>query len=86
MPLFTSKTVDLYDRAYVHGVTTLPLAVSRPFDTVLRYEVAKMLVQFAENVMHSRIPHNPLCTVNEYKDYGLFDAEMQEYIMKSCDL
>jgi|GEM_PF-1360136 len=84
--MFNSNTVDLYERAYTHGVTTMPLAIARPFDTVLRYELAIMLVQFSENVMKTRIEHNPLCEAEQYDDYPSFDAEMKEHITKVCDL
>ena len=84
--MFNSNTVDLYERAHENGVTTLHLEDSRPYDRVLRYELAKMIVQFAENAMHSRIEHNPLCEITQYDDYSLFDHEMKEYIIKICDL
>jgi len=45
-----------------------------------------MLVQFAENVMQTRIEHNPLCMAEQYDDYPSFDAEMKEHITKACDL
>lgn len=45
-----------------------------------------MIVQFAENVMHTRIEHNSQCDVTRYADYASFDSEMTENITKACDL
>ena len=45
-----------------------------------------MIVQFAENIMHTRIAHSPLCDVTNFTDYSSFDSEMTENITKICDL
>ncbi len=64
----------------------MPLAKARLHDNIQRYEAAKMIVNFAENVMHSRIEHNPMCEVTKFTDSFSFDAEMRENITKICDL
>ncbi len=45
-----------------------------------------MIVNFAQNVMHSQIPHNPMCDTSKFSDASSFDAEMTENITKICDL
>lgn len=82
----TMSETDIYNWAFANHITTLPLTKARLHDGILRYEAAKMIVNFAENVMHSRIEHNPLCNVENYGDKASFDPEMKEMLTKICDL
>lgn len=77
---------DVYNWAFTNHITTLPLAKARLYDSIQRYEAAKMIVQFVTNVEKKTIAHNPTCNVSTYIDYNTFDAEMKTNIQSICDL
>ena len=85
-PSLLKTDKDVYNWAFAHNITTLPLAQARLQDGILRYEAAKMIVNFVENVMEEGIMHNPLCNIDAYGDNQLFDDEMRIYLVKICDL
>lgn len=85
MPVIVTDT-DVHAWALSHNITTLPLAKVRLQDEILRYEAAKMIVNFAVNVKQTTIVHNPTCNIEKYGDIMSFDAEMKEYITNICDL
>jgi len=88
-PTNTSVVNDItttYNRAFAHGLTTLPLAHARLSDTIERYEAAKMIVNYVKNVEKKTITHLPACNISLYADYSTFDTEMQTYIQSICDL
>lgn len=80
------KPATVYAWAYENHITTLPFENARLYNTILRYEAAKMIVQFAENVLKKQIVHNSMCIIGNYKDFGQFDTETKGNITKICDL
>ncbi len=64
----------------------MTLEKARLDDKIQRYEVAKMIVNYALNVEHRTITHNVACDISLYADFTTFDSEMRTYITKICDL
>lgn len=77
---------DVYKWAYEHHITTLPLTKARLNDGILRYEAAKMIAHFAVNVEKKSVEKNAQCTIENFADYSMFDAEMKDVIHTICNL
>lgn len=80
------KAIDVYTWAFGHRITTLSLAKVRLHNIILRYEAAKMIVQYILNAERKSLAPNPLCNIAKYKDYKLFDVEMRTNIRSICQL
>lgn len=64
----------------------MPIEEARFEDQIQRYEAAKMIVNYVQNIEKKTIASNPLCVISTYSDYPTYDAEMKQYIQKICDL
>lgn len=80
------STLDIYKWAYTHHITTQPITKARLHDGILRYEAAKMIAHFAVNVENKTVKKNTQCTIENFTDYAVFDAEMKDVIHTICDL
>ena len=79
---------SVYQWAYQHNITTLPtLERANPDGVVLRWHLAKMLVNYADNVLWYEIPEKiPYqCRWNDWKT-DRESQEIKEYAEKACAL
>jgi hypothetical protein len=77
-----------YQWAYKHGVTTMPtLDEAMPEGVVTRGHLAKMVVNYATNVLGQKIPEKipNECRWNDYR--GDWESqEIKDYAVKACAL
>jgi hypothetical protein len=79
-----SEAEAAYNRAYQLGITTLaPFERARPTENVSRAEMAKMVVNYAENVLHLTPDTSKSCN---FIDIDEVNRELYNYIITSCQL
>ncbi|EKD25240.1 MAG: hypothetical protein ACD_80C00097G0002 [uncultured bacterium (gcode 4)] len=90
-PLYTWATATLsteikeaYDYALANGITTQnTLQNADALGELTRAHMAKMIVNFAEGVLHKRTDNSSGC---EFNDISNQSEELQHYIVESCQL
>ena len=82
------KVQSAYEWAYKHEITTMKSLIdANPIGTVKRWHLAKMVVNYAINVLWLKLPEKTPseCRWNDYKS-DWESEEIKEYAVKSCAL
>lgn len=74
-----------YTWAREYGITTVPFSSSRLDAPILRYEFAKMMLAYIQNVEHKNLEKNTQCDVRNYADYNSMDASVRVVVQQACD-
>ena len=83
-PTFSQEYIDAYDFAFANGITTkTPMEAADMTGNLARSHMAKMIANYAINVLH-KTPNTAL--VCSFGDLSGQTAEMQSYIVQSCQL
>jgi hypothetical protein len=77
-----------YEWAYVHDITTLfPLEAANPTDTVIRQHLAKMVVNYALNVLGRTLSEKVPASCHRKDGNNAWESsEMKDYATKACQL
>lgn len=81
---YSKELTEAYQRAYGTGITSIsPIQKANLMGTLLRAHAAKMISQFAINVLHKKPNDDLLCVFNDLFQESL---EMQFYAKLACKL
>lgn len=88
-PLIVSDEIlSAYDRAFKHNITTLaPLDTANPQGTVIRGHLAKMIVNYAMNILGRTLPEKvpAICYRKDWNN-ARESNEIKDYAIKACQL
>ena len=85
---WTQEEMDAYKYAYKYHITTLaPREAARPDEYVIRWHMAKMVVNYAVNVLWWKLPEKlpKQCKWNDWVD-AWESQEIKDYAEKACAL
>ena len=85
---WTQEEMDAYKYAYKYHITTLaPREAAMPDDYVIRWHMAKMVVNYAVNVLWWKLPEKlpKQCKWNDWVD-AWESQEIKDYAEKACAL
>jgi restriction endonuclease Mrr len=85
---YSTEILTSYQRAYAHNITTMaPIENALPTDTIIRQHLAKMVVNYALNVLGRTLPEKVPASCHR-KDGGNAreSQEMKDYATKACQL
>lgn len=77
---------DPFTFAKDNGITTVELKDARLEAQIIRWEVAKMVSRFYQNVLKKTITHIDACNPSNYSDYATTDEETRWYIYDACSI
>jgi len=81
---FSQEYIDAYNFAFAHGITTkAPIEAADMTGSLARSHMAKMIANYAINVLHQTPNTSLVCS---FGDLSGQTAEMQSYIVQSCQL
>ena len=81
---FSTELNNAYLRAYGYDITTMPTIQQANINgTLLRKDMAKMISNFAINVLHKDVSTGAACTFTDTRDLS---KETQYYIIAACRL
>lgn len=88
---YTPDTLDqevynAYLFAYDKQLTSFEYQYARLDQPLLRYELAKIMVNFAKKSDNNTLQKNSDCEKHIFNDSNLFDQEMKESITEACSL
>jgi|GEM_PF-5449061 len=75
-----------YIRAREHGITTVPFSRSNLDRPILRYEFAKMMLAYIQNVEGKTLADNVQCNASNYADYHAMDASVKTIVQQACEV
>lgn len=79
-----TEALAAYEYAFSKGITTMPdIYRARVCDEVIRMELAKMMTNFAVNVLKRNPDINRVCSFSDMQDQS---KEMQQYAVLACQL
>ena len=74
-----------YTWARTYGITTEPFSSARLDSQILRYEFAKMMMAYIQNVEGKTLEEKEECDIYRYGDYNSMSPGVRDIVQKACN-